>query len=76
MGTATSALVLGEVQAQGKKRMAATDWARGSRIERGERLQAVVPADTWQAARPLGGEEALVSCFVSPGFDFADFEAL
>lgn len=38
VGTATSALVLGEVQAQGKKRMAATDWARGSRIERGERL--------------------------------------
>lgn len=38
VGTATSALVLGEVQAQGKKRMAATDWARGSRIEQGERL--------------------------------------
>jgi methionyl-tRNA formyltransferase len=29
---------LGDVQAQGKKRMAATDWARGSRIEAGERL--------------------------------------
>lgn len=38
VGTATSALVLGEVQAQGKKRMSATDWARGSRIEQGERL--------------------------------------
>lgn len=38
VGTATSALVLGEVQAQGKKRMAATDWARGSRIEQGEHL--------------------------------------
>jgi predicted cupin superfamily sugar epimerase/uncharacterized protein (DUF952 family) len=48
----------------------------GPGIERGERLQAVVPAGTWQAARPLGGEEALVSCFVSPGFDFADFEAV
>ncbi|MFE1470082.1 cupin domain-containing protein [Nocardiopsis dassonvillei] len=48
----------------------------GSGIERGERLQAVVPAGTWQAARPLGGGEALVSCFVSPGFDFADFEAV
>lgn len=37
-GTATHAVQLGEVQAQGKKRMAATDWARGTRIEQGERL--------------------------------------
>ncbi|WP_344684752.1 methionyl-tRNA formyltransferase [Saccharopolyspora taberi] len=39
VGTGTTAVALGEVQAQGKKRMAATDWARGSRIERGERLK-------------------------------------
>ncbi|GGM71236.1 methionyl-tRNA formyltransferase [Longimycelium tulufanense] len=38
VGTATSAVALGEVQAAGKKRMAATDWARGSRIEAGEYL--------------------------------------
>lgn len=38
IGTATAPVRLGEVQAQGKKRMAATDWARGSRIEPGERL--------------------------------------
>ncbi|TWP46726.1 methionyl-tRNA formyltransferase [Lentzea tibetensis] len=38
VGTATSAVALGEVQAQGKKRMAATDWARGTRIEAGERI--------------------------------------
>lgn len=37
-GTATVPVELGEVQAQGKKRMAATDWARGTRIELGERL--------------------------------------
>ncbi|OLT38498.1 methionyl-tRNA formyltransferase [Saccharomonospora sp. CUA-673] len=37
-GTATGPVELGEVQAQGKKRMAATDWARGTRIEQGERL--------------------------------------
>ncbi|MBN6040794.1 methionyl-tRNA formyltransferase [Amycolatopsis sp. 195334CR] len=37
-GTATKPVVLGQVQAQGKKRMAATDWARGTRIEQGERL--------------------------------------
>ncbi|MFB9903048.1 methionyl-tRNA formyltransferase [Allokutzneria oryzae] len=38
VGTATTAVQLGEVQAQGKKRMAAVDWARGSRIDVGERL--------------------------------------
>ncbi|MFE0022533.1 methionyl-tRNA formyltransferase [Amycolatopsis sp. NPDC059021] len=39
VGTATKPLQLGEVQAPGKKRMAATDWARGTRIEEGERLR-------------------------------------
>ncbi|MGW1676297.1 methionyl-tRNA formyltransferase [Saccharopolyspora sp. NPDC002376] len=39
VGTGTSAVALGEVQAAGKKRMAATDWARGTRIEQGERLK-------------------------------------
>lgn len=38
VGTTTAALCLSEVQAQGRKRMAATDWARGARIEPGERL--------------------------------------
>ncbi|WP_027940718.1 methionyl-tRNA formyltransferase [Amycolatopsis taiwanensis] len=37
-GTATRPVRLGEVQAQGKKRMSAPDWARGTRIESGERL--------------------------------------
>lgn len=37
VGTGTVAVRLGEVQAQGKKRMAATDWARGTRIGSGER---------------------------------------
>ncbi|ASR36879.1 methionyl-tRNA formyltransferase [Prauserella marina] len=37
-GTATTPVELGDVQAQGKKRMAAADWARGTRIEQGERL--------------------------------------
>ncbi|QIZ33816.1 methionyl-tRNA formyltransferase [Saccharopolyspora sp. ASAGF58] len=39
VGTGTSAVALGEVQAAGKKRMAATDWSRGTRIEQGERLK-------------------------------------
>jgi predicted cupin superfamily sugar epimerase len=33
----------------------------------------VVPAECWQAARPLG-EFSLVGCTVGPGFDFHDFE--
>ena len=37
VGTATGSVQLGDVQAPGKRRMAATDWARGSRIEAGER---------------------------------------
>ena len=37
-GTATVPVVLGEVRAAGKKPMAATDWARGLRIEAREKL--------------------------------------
>lgn len=33
----------------------------------------VVPANHWQAARPLG-DYSLVECTVAPGFDFADFK--
>ncbi|MGH1563962.1 cupin domain-containing protein [Mumia sp. DW29H23] len=38
----------------------------------GEALQVVVPAGTWQRTVP-GDRTAVVSCLVSPGFDFADF---
>ncbi|MEJ2854495.1 MULTISPECIES: methionyl-tRNA formyltransferase [unclassified Saccharothrix] len=38
VGTGTTPVALTDVQAQGKKRMAATDWARGVRIEAGERI--------------------------------------
>lgn len=38
--------------------------------------QALVPAGTWQAARPASGRPVIVGCVVSPGFDFADFELL
>ena len=37
VGTATRPVRLSDVQPQGKKRMPATDWARGTRIEQGER---------------------------------------
>ena len=39
--------------------------------------QLIVPAGVWQAARLHPGEEgawALLSCVVTPGFDFEDFE--
>ena len=45
----------------------------GPDVEHGQRPQVIVPAGVWQAARPVSGKEVLVSCVVSPGFDFADF---
>ena len=38
-----------------------------------QQRQAVVPGGTWQRTLP-GPADALVSCLVSPGFDFDDFE--
>jgi methionyl-tRNA formyltransferase len=38
VGTASHAVVLGELRAQGKKPMAAADWARGTRPEPGTKL--------------------------------------
>lgn len=45
----------------------------GPDVGAGEQPQVVVPAGAWQAARPAGDQPVLVSCIVSPGFDFADF---
>jgi predicted cupin superfamily sugar epimerase/ribosomal protein S18 acetylase RimI-like enzyme len=54
----------------------------GDRPEETERVvvdtdhpQVLVPAGVWQRTVPSEGE-ALVSCLVSPGFDFDDFELL
>ncbi|OAQ41638.1 hypothetical protein A5893_00570 [Pedobacter psychrophilus] len=47
----------------------------GNDVENGEVLQATIPANTWFASRMKNYESfGLVSCTVSPGFDFADFE--
>jgi uncharacterized protein len=35
--------------------------------------QVLVPGGAWQSARPAGESTVLVSCVVTPGFDFADF---
>lgn len=40
-------------------------------VESGD-AQVLVPAGVWQRTLP-GDGDALVSCLVSPGFDFADF---
>ena len=45
----------------------------GPDLAGGELLQAVVPAGSWQAARP-GGGWSLVACVVAPAFEFAGFE--
>ena len=44
----------------------------GPDLAAGQRPQLLVPAGTWQTARPVGDEPTLVSCVVVPGFDFAD----
>lgn len=48
----------------------------GPGLDIGHRPQALVPAGHWQSAKPASSEAALVSCVVSPGFDFADFRTL
>lgn len=47
----------------------------GNRMDQNEEPQFVVMANTWFAARiPAQKGYSLVSCVVTPGFDFADFE--
>jgi len=45
----------------------------GPDLAGGAQLQAVVPANVWQAAETLGAW-TLVSCVVAPAFEFAGFE--
>lgn len=47
----------------------------GSKLENGDSLQVVVPANHWFGASvEAGGNYTLSSCTVAPGFDFKDFE--
>src|SRR5579871_4631583 len=46
----------------------------GPDLPTGERPQAVVPRQAWQAAESLG-DWTLVGCTVAPGFEFAGFDA-
>jgi predicted cupin superfamily sugar epimerase len=45
----------------------------GSDLGAGERPQAIVPAQAWQAAQSLGAW-TLCGCTVAPGFEFSGFE--
>ena len=45
----------------------------GCDLVAGERPQAAVPAQAWQAAQTLG-DWTLVGCTVAPGFEFTGFE--
>jgi predicted cupin superfamily sugar epimerase len=47
----------------------------GNDVMNGEAPQAIIPAHTWFAAQVRNSSAySLVSCSVSPGFDFSDFE--
>ena len=47
----------------------------GTRVNRGEPPQHLVPGGCWQASRLVaGGSVALLGTTMSPGFDFADYE--
>jgi predicted cupin superfamily sugar epimerase len=45
----------------------------GPDLGAGQKLQAIVPAGAWQAAKS-GGAWTLVSCVVAPAFEFSGFE--
>ena len=45
----------------------------GPNLAEGERPQAAVPAEAWQAAESLG-DWTLCGCTVAPGFEFRGFE--
>ncbi|HJV08052.1 MAG TPA: cupin domain-containing protein [Acidimicrobiales bacterium] len=51
----------------------ATHHHLGTDLAKGQRPQVVVPAGTWQAARPRG-DWSLVGCTVAPAFSFEGFE--
>jgi uncharacterized protein len=48
----------------------------GKDLAAGQHPQLIVPKYVWQGSRLLpGGSVALLGCTVSPGFDYADYEA-
>lgn len=62
-----------EYGGDGARPMAADRTVIGTDVGAGQSPQAIVPAGVWQRTLP-SDDDALVSCVVSPGFDFEDFE--
>jgi predicted cupin superfamily sugar epimerase len=62
-----------ELGGDGATPAAATRVTVGVDLGSGEQAQALVPAGVWQRTL-VSDRDALVSCLVSPGFDFEDFE--
>ncbi|WP_219838903.1 cupin domain-containing protein [Paenibacillus sp. R14(2021)] len=48
----------------------------GPDVANGQHPQALVQANVWQKAKPLGDEPVLVSCVVAPGFHYDDFKLI
>ncbi len=46
----------------------------GVDFEKGEKLQVIIPQNSWFAAEVVEHDYILVGCTVSPGFEFQDFE--
>jgi predicted cupin superfamily sugar epimerase len=66
-------LRLGGVDPAGPDEAGATELTLGMDLAAGQRPQLLVPGGGWQSAEPAADQPVLVSCIVSPGFDFADF---
>jgi predicted cupin superfamily sugar epimerase len=62
-----------EVGGAGTTPSAGSSVELGGDVTAGQMAQVIIPAGVWQRTHP-SDEDALVSCVVSPGFDFADFE--
>lgn len=56
----------------GEQPGAVTELLLGPDIESGARPQLHVPAGQWQSTAPVA-EDTLISCVVSPGFEYEDF---
>jgi predicted cupin superfamily sugar epimerase len=67
------ALRLGGADPAGPDETQVIELVLGMDLAAGQQPQLRVSAGVWQAAEPAAGEPVLVSCIVSPGFDFADF---
>lgn len=48
----------------------------GMDVASGQKPQALVPANVWQTATPLGDEPVFVTCVVAPAFHYDDFKLI